>query len=355
MFVYFGGYFGVILAVGQLARPTPLRFTSFALYLMTAMNLVYSMLFYSGAMKAWNPFSLPNILHLCILYAIGPLVYYFLDSILTADDAPRRGTVRIHFAPAALVFVMSVVAYAVGFWSGEHEALRKLEAGLYAGSGVHALVYVAAACLRRILPLLNAVSIRREPATIHLIVFGALAMAITVSAVAAQFSGSGRRFFIVTCLLTSVLFCWTFFLQQSGRDFAELLKKESLRLQYRKSNLSGIDAQAVAVLLARVMQAEQPFRRDDLSLRDLAGLVDLTAHQLSEVLNVHLDRTFAGYLTEYRLSAAKTELIQEPDRTVLDVGLNCGFGSKSAFNSAFLRGVGMTPTAYRKHRSLPGL
>ena len=54
----------------------------------------------------------------------------------------------------------------------------------------------------------------------------------------------------------------------------------------------------------------------------------------------------------YRINEAKKILVNEPDKTVLYVGLEVGFKSKSAFHINFTKIAGLTPTQYRQEAGI---
>jgi AraC-like DNA-binding protein len=83
----------------------------------------------------------------------------------------------------------------------------------------------------------------------------------------------------------------------------------------------------------------------------LAERLGLSTHQLSELLNARLGKSFSRYLREHRVAAAKAMLCDEPTASVLSVGLNVGFTSQSNFYEAFREIEGMTPGQFRKLRS----
>ena len=80
----------------------------------------------------------------------------------------------------------------------------------------------------------------------------------------------------------------------------------------------------------------------------LAARLDLSPHQLSELLNTRLGKGFARYVREQRVEAAQTMLRDEPAASVLSVGLSVGFSATSNFYDAFREIAGTTPGQYRK-------
>lgn len=123
---------------------------------------------------------------------------------------------------------------------------------------------------------------------------------------------------------------------------------EAARAAYAVSTLGQIDCPTVEAQLQALMQAEHLYTDPDLSLSSLAERVQLSPHQLSELLNARLGKGFARYLREWRGGAARAMLLAEPSASVLSVGLNVGFTSQSNFYEAFREIEGTTPGQYRK-------
>lgn len=117
---------------------------------------------------------------------------------------------------------------------------------------------------------------------------------------------------------------------------------------YATTTLAQVDSAAMLTRLDACMREQALYRDPDLSLAALATAVGLTPHQLSELLNVHAGKGLARYLREWRVADAKRMLVQEPQASVLSVGLNCGFGTQSNFYDAFREVEGTTPGQYRK-------
>lgn len=90
-----------------------------------------------------------------------------------------------------------------------------------------------------------------------------------------------------------------------------------------------------------------------LSLERLSEELNMSTGKLSTLVNQISQRNFSDYINGLRIKDAK-KLLSNPDfkdYTIVAIGLECGFNSKSTFYTAFKKFTGQTPTAYRKHYS----
>ena len=71
---------------------------------------------------------------------------------------------------------------------------------------------------------------------------------------------------------------------------------------------------------------------------------------LSSTINSQLHKNFFEMIGSYRLEAAKKQLAdpQYRELSISEIMKNCGFNSKSVFNQAFKKSVGVTPSHYRQ-------
>lgn len=126
--------------------------------------------------------------------------------------------------------------------------------------------------------------------------------------------------------------------------------------RYEKSGLGQQSRQKFAEDLARLMEKQRPFLRSDLRLNDLAELVGLPPHQLSQLLNQELGQKFTHYVNGFRVKEAKRLLAARKDEeTILQIAFAAGFNSKNSFNRAFKNITGLSPTAYLSKVSSDGL
>ena len=132
--------------------------------------------------------------------------------------------------------------------------------------------------------------------------------------------------------------------------FPELLSDMLLvtELAYAKTKLAGIDTDTKIVDLERLMSVDKHYQNEELSLSNLAELMDLTPHQLSELINTHYGYGFPRLVREHRVHEAKKLLLAEPTASVLSISMMTGFRTQSNFYTAFKELTGDSPGQYRK-------
>lgn len=119
--------------------------------------------------------------------------------------------------------------------------------------------------------------------------------------------------------------------------------------KYRKSALTAEDSARLLAKPDALMRREMLWRDSRLTLPQLAAGIGATPNDLSQALNEGRGVSFFDYVNGLRIDAVKAAL-RDPaqgDRSVLDLALDAGFNSKSAFNAAFKKLTGLTPSAYR--------
>ena len=117
---------------------------------------------------------------------------------------------------------------------------------------------------------------------------------------------------------------------------------------YTTSTLTQVDSDSKLHALQQLMETEKVYQEPDLKLANLAERLDLSGHQLSELINTQRGMHFSRYIRQYRVEAAQQVLISKPSLSVLDVGMQVGFSSQSTFYDAFRDITGTTPAKYRK-------
>lgn len=122
------------------------------------------------------------------------------------------------------------------------------------------------------------------------------------------------------------------------------------RPRYAKSGMDGATAARLEAALVALMEGAHPYRQGDLTLQELADRLGASPHNLTEVVNTRLGQSFYDFVNGYRVREAQARLTDPAFAhwTVLAIGLEAGFNSKSSFHAAFKRHAGQTPSAYRE-------
>lgn len=102
--------------------------------------------------------------------------------------------------------------------------------------------------------------------------------------------------------------------------------------------------------LTTLMEEDELYLNPDLSLRFLAEYMNLSANQLSHVLNEGVQKSYTSFINSYRLDYFKKRLHKEDAHqlTILAMAYDSGFNSKTVFNTFFKKEEGITPRAYWK-------
>lgn len=95
---------------------------------------------------------------------------------------------------------------------------------------------------------------------------------------------------------------------------------------------------------------EKNYLNPNISLNFLAAKFDKKTSYISNVISKNIDSSFTDYINTFRVTRAK-ELLRNPDYnkyTIIAIGLESGFKSKSNFYTVFKKHTDLTPLEYKK-------
>jgi len=120
--------------------------------------------------------------------------------------------------------------------------------------------------------------------------------------------------------------------------------------KYEKSGLSKEKSEEYLNRLKIFMEESKPYTESTLSLHQLAEKLEMSPHNLSEVINTGLNQNFFDFVNHYRVENVKQSLSdkQKGHLKLLSIAYDAGFNSKSSFNAIFKKQTGMTPSEYRE-------
>lgn len=298
----------------------------------------------------------PGLYFMPIFYsfAFGPLLWFYVKSLINADLRPKRGFF-LHLVPvaiqAALYWSLAFTSYRTKnwYWTHIHQPYTyRLE---FDGTWVSLLIY-GWLSLQQVRHYQTWVSANfSETSKIKLnwlkLILGALLILCL-------------QWFVEIIMrdVYGLYFNYDFTVQLLGVLLLILaiggLRQSSLsNIRYEplveKEGVAFIADPAILEVIRNAMETDRLYLNPNLTLAELSTHVGLPARIVSRHINEGLDRSFNDLVNRYRVSAVK-KCIDAGDLekfTLLAIAQNCGFNSKTSFNRIFKEMAGMPPSAYR--------
>lgn len=153
---------------------------------------------------------------------------------------------------------------------------------------------------------------------------------------------------IIAAFISLIIYIVSFTVLRKSLFFHE--SNERTARKYEKSSLTREIQSATLGKLEAVMLAEKPFLDPGFSMPALSKRLGVSTHHLSQILNEELKQSFFDFLGAYRIQEAQRLLADEGNAYIKieEIGQMVGYNSKSAFNTAFRKITGSTPSEYRK-------
>ncbi|MDY8137101.1 helix-turn-helix domain-containing protein [Aquimarina sp. 2201CG5-10] len=118
--------------------------------------------------------------------------------------------------------------------------------------------------------------------------------------------------------------------------------------KYAGSSLNSDDIVSYATQLDDLVRKEKSYMNPEIRLKDLAQMIKLSNHQVSQIINQHFQLSFFDYINRYRILEAKKIIEENPELTLLEVAFDAGFSNKTSFVNAFKKFEKTTPSKYRE-------
>jgi AraC-like DNA-binding protein len=136
--------------------------------------------------------------------------------------------------------------------------------------------------------------------------------------------------------------------------FNKKYRSSELKEEHKYSNKKISDEQADSFVskLEKLMNAEELYKNPNLKLSDLASEMNISAHQLSQLLNDNLGKSFSTYINEYRINEACEKIENGSYLKIEEIGYEVGFNSKSTFFSTFKKIKNTTPLLYKQSQTV---
>lgn len=126
------------------------------------------------------------------------------------------------------------------------------------------------------------------------------------------------------------------------------IEPKSLRSKYKKSGLNEEMALAIYSGLNELVEETAIFKKEELTLVELAKELKTHPNHLSQVINEKEGKNFYNYINSLRIKEfiKIASLPENKKYTMISLAYDCGFSTKSTFNKHFKLQTGKTPTEF---------
>nr|WP_299486275.1 helix-turn-helix domain-containing protein [uncultured Allomuricauda sp.] len=268
-------------------------------------------------------------------FFIGPFLYFYVKSMV--EQSGRINIIWKYHIAILLPFIL-ILGYAYPFEQNIHLWRPYVIYGIY----LQWFIYTVASgwIMRKLLykALTQPKKITSRNIWLLSVFFGNLI-------IWAAYFFTNITYYIVGALTFSFLFYLLALLLFLGKK-----KNQNLFIPEQKYNLKKIDSTEASPMLERLrtlMDTEAPYTDPNLKSSDVAKAIKISVHQLSQLLNDNLNKSFPLFVNEYRIDKACKTLRLKNNLTLEAIGYECGFNSKSTFFTTFKKIKGVTPSQYK--------
>lgn len=298
---------------------------------------------------------LPWAMHIDLLffYIVGPVMFYFLRSF-SSKAFKLRKVHLLHFIPALMLIILYIpflreeTAWKLSHFPYYVNQSTTLGTWIYGASylvpGFLAMIYLFRGL--QYFPRLK--EVYKDIPPIVIVVIAILALeAVIFSALMlwGYFNWSWGIYRIIMNGLNQIILCYFLLTKRFPQLFNHL--KEEIRKNQGLIHLKADEIPRLIKKLKHSMETNRIYRDPELNLQGLGTMLNLSPHQLSELINHTQGQSFRKFLNEYRLNEACSLLKESNNLTVLEIAFQAGFHSKSSFNTLFKKELKMTPREYR--------
>lgn len=332
---------GLSYSIGQFSYQRIFGF----LFLLVAFIQFHFELIYTKALFYYPIFFLTYVP--AILF-FGPVLYFLFQRIVFNHTLSHLQLLK-HF----LVPTMSVVAIIPILFISPDDKLKLINALFYSTSSME-YIFLSFICvssaffyIAMLFSTLPTIKRMKAKASFSYILFSILIFTVIISgfAFASQLTHSLRLLFAGNVIFSCCLLV-TYVLHLRFPHFLTELMEEIRVSKTRKTYLSSVNINKALANLNYVIHEEKIYLDPELTLGDMADRLNLTNHQLSELLNNEVGKNFNSFIMDFRIKDAIKQLKKNHTMTISAIASSVGFNSHSAFYSAFKRITGKSPSDY---------
>jgi AraC-like DNA-binding protein len=292
----------------------------------------------------------------------GALIYFYTKAQTQLHFRIRKKD-WIHFLPVFIQIVTSVfVRFQNLYWDGTRESLSWLGYYGYVVWMNNSTIYIVASILiifytYKSRKLLNSINNTFEIEDIklawikriirsYLVYFTLVLLVLLADLIVYKSANDGSYFYFMRFYYypffigIAILTYWIGLEGFSRRNDPKLTIKNTI-------NSDELDRlKRISTKLESAMQKDKLYKDPDLSVNSLAKQLEIKPYLISKSLSEILKKRFNDYVNEFRVKEVQS-LLQDSNNskfTLLSLAMEAGFNSKSSFNRAIKKQLGISPS-----------
>ena len=122
------------------------------------------------------------------------------------------------------------------------------------------------------------------------------------------------------------------------------------KTKYATSALDDAKIQLIFRDLNALFEEDALYQEPQLKISEVATRLNVSPHQLSQVINSQFGNSFFEFVNTFRVEALQKKLRNPANKryTILALAYDCGFNSKASLNRIFKKQTNQTPSQYQK-------
>lgn len=130
-------------------------------------------------------------------------------------------------------------------------------------------------------------------------------------------------------------------------------KIEQIAIDKIESRESNDTLQEITKAFIKSMEEDKLYTQEGLSVKEVAEHLAYPPYMVSQAINLCLGKSFFELVNGYRVEEAKRLMMNEElnHLSLIGIGFEAGFSSKTAFNTAFKKHTGITPSEFKRSES----
>ncbi|MEM6721058.1 MAG: helix-turn-helix transcriptional regulator [Bacteroidota bacterium] len=292
----------------------------------------------------------------------GALLYFYVKA-QTQPNFRIKKSDWIHCIPVVLQIGISIFVRMQNlYWDGTRESLTWLGYYGYVVWMNNPTIYIVASILiifyaYKAQKMLQAVGENVEIQTTkrtwikriirsYLLYFSLVLIVLLADLIVFSSSNEGSYFYFIRFYYypffvgIAILTYWIGMEGFSRRNDPELTIKKEIPAETSEK------LKEISKLLEAAMQQDKLYKNQELSLQSLANQLNIKPYLISKSLSEVFNKRFNDYVNEYRVKEVQ-DLLNDANNskyTLLSLAMEAGFNSKSSFNRAIKKQLGISPS-----------